>query len=146
MLPPYAQSSDFYAIHNTTIGLGEQRMFSARMGKETDKTGYDFHSGVRGRIVGVASCTAINVRSQDLAPKFSACQGTKAPKHVNTRAKAAMMIGVDRHRKYVPESQRYYEKKRSEGKKHNQAIRALGRHLGPIIYKMLTEEREYQTP
>lgn len=55
-------------------------------------------------------------------------QGTKAPKHVNTRAKAAMMIAVDRHRKYVPESQRYYEKKRSEGKKHNQAIRALGRH------------------
>jgi hypothetical protein len=25
------------------------------MGKETDKTGYDFHSGVRGRIAGVAS-------------------------------------------------------------------------------------------
>ena len=48
-------------------------------------------------------------------------QGTKAPKHVNTRAKAAMMIALDRHRKYVPESQRYYEKKRSEGKKHNQA-------------------------
>jgi transposase len=71
-------------------------------------------------------------------------QGTKAPKHVNTRAKAAMMIAVDRHRKYVPESQRYYEKKRSEGKKHNQAIRALGRHLSRIIYKMLTEEREYQ--
>ena len=71
-------------------------------------------------------------------------QGTKAPKHVNTRAKAAMMIGVDRHRKYVPESQRYYEKKRSEGKKHNQAIRALGRHLGRIIYKMLKQEREYE--
>jgi hypothetical protein len=44
----------------------------------------------------------------------------------------------------VPESQRYYEKKRSEGKKHNQAIRALGRHLCRIIYKMLTEEREYE--
>ena len=71
-------------------------------------------------------------------------QGTKAPKHVNTRAKAAMMIALDRHRKYVPESQRYYEKKRSEGKKHNQALRALGRHLSRIIYKMLTEEREYQ--
>jgi transposase len=71
-------------------------------------------------------------------------QGTKAPKHVNTRAKAAMMIGVDRHRKYVPESQRYYEKKRSEGKKHNQAIRALGRHLSRIIYKMLKEERDYE--
>ena len=71
-------------------------------------------------------------------------QGTKAPKHVNTRAKAAMMIALDRHRKYVPESQRYYEKKRSEGKKHNQAVRALGGHLSRIIYKMLTEEREYQ--
>jgi transposase len=71
-------------------------------------------------------------------------QGTKAPKHVNTRAKAAMMIGVDRHRKYVPQSQRYYEKKRSEGKKHNQAIRALGRHLCRIIYKMLKQERDYE--
>src|SRR4029453_17243737 len=71
-------------------------------------------------------------------------QGTKAPKHVNTRAKAAMMIAVDRHRKYVPEPQRYYEKKRAQGKKHNQAIRALGRHLCRIIYKMLKEQREYQ--
>ena len=71
-------------------------------------------------------------------------QGSKQPKHVNTRAKAAMMVALDRHRKYVPESQRYYEKKRSEGKKHNQAIRALGRHLTRIIYKMLTEEREYE--
>jgi hypothetical protein len=71
-------------------------------------------------------------------------QGTKAPKQVNTRAKAAMMIGVDRHRKYVPESQRYYEKKRAEGKKHNQAIRALGRHLSRIIYRMLNDEREYE--
>jgi hypothetical protein len=55
-----------------------------------------------------------------------------------------MMIGVDRHRKYVLESQRYYEKKRAEGKKHNQAIRALGRHLSRIIYKMLKEQRAYE--
>ena len=52
-----------------------------------------------------------------------------------------MMIALDRHRKYVVQSQRYYEKKRSEGKKHNQAVRALGGHLSRIIYKMLTEER-----
>lgn len=71
-------------------------------------------------------------------------QGSKAPKHVNTRAKAAMMTALDRHRKYVPESQRYYEKKRSEGKKHNQAIRALGRHLSRIIYKMLKQDRQYE--
>ena len=71
-------------------------------------------------------------------------QGSKRPRQVNTRAKAAMMTALDRHRKYVPESQRYYEKKRSQGKRHNQAIRALGRHLCRIIYKMLKEEREYQ--
>jgi transposase len=70
--------------------------------------------------------------------------GTKQPKHVNTRAKAAMMTALDRHRKYVLESQTYYEKKRSEGKKHNQAIRSLGRHLCRIIYKMLKDQREYE--
>ncbi len=71
-------------------------------------------------------------------------RGSKAPKHVNGRAKAAMMVAVDRHRKQVPKSQAYYEKKRAEGKKHNQAIRALGRHLCRVIFKMLTEDRPYR--
>ena len=71
-------------------------------------------------------------------------QGTKAPRQVNRRAKAAMMVAVDRHRKYVPESQRYYEKKRAEGKGHNQAVRALGRHLCRTIFKMLKENRPYK--
>ena len=71
-------------------------------------------------------------------------RGSKPPKHVNVRAKAAMMIAVDRHRKLVPQSQRYYERKRAEGKKHNQAIRALGRHLCRVIFKMLTQNRPYR--
>jgi len=71
-------------------------------------------------------------------------RGSKAPKHVNKRAKGAMMTGVDRHRKCVPESQRYYEKKRAEGKTHNQAIRALGRQLCRIIFRMLKQNRPYQ--
>jgi hypothetical protein len=73
-------------------------------------------------------------------------QGTKAPRQVNRRAKAAMMVAVDRHRKYVPVSQKYYEKKRAEGKGHNQAIRALGRHLCRIIFKMFKEQRAYIPP
>lgn len=72
--------------------------------------------------------------------------GTKAPRQVNRRAKAAMMVAVDRHRKYVPASQRYYEKKRAEGKGHNQAVRALGRHLCRIIFKMFKEQRAYMSP
>jgi transposase len=70
-------------------------------------------------------------------------KGSKAPKQVNERAKAAMMIAVDRHRKPVVQSQKYYEKKRAEGKKHNQAVRALGRHLCRVIFKMLKENRGY---
>jgi len=71
-------------------------------------------------------------------------RGTKSPRHVNTRAKAAMMVAVDRHRKWVPESKRYYEKKRAEGKTHNQAIRALVRHLCRVIFNMLKRGREYE--
>lgn len=70
--------------------------------------------------------------------------GSKSPRQVNTRAKAAMMVGVDRHRKMIPESQRFYEKKRAQGKSHNQAIRALGRHLCRVIFKMLKQGRPYE--
>ncbi len=44
-------------------------------------------------------------------------------------AKAAMLTSIDRYRKQVVESKRCYEKKRAQGKSHNQAIRALGRPL-----------------
>lgn len=71
-------------------------------------------------------------------------KGSKTPRHVNTRAKAVMMVAVDRHRKCIPESRNYYEKKRAEGKKHNQAVRALGRHLCRVIFKMLKQEKDYE--
>ena len=64
-------------------------------------------------------------------------KGSKQSKQVNRHAKAAMMTMVDHHRRGNEESQRYYEKKRAEGKKHNQAIRSLGRHLTRVIFKML---------
>ena len=69
---------------------------------------------------------------------------SKRPKHVNVRAKAAMRIAIDKHRKLCPQSKRYYEKRRAEGKTHYQAIRALGRHLCPVIFKMLKEDRPYR--
>ena len=64
-------------------------------------------------------------------------KGSRTPRQVNQRIKRAMMTAVDRHRSQVDESQKYYEKKRAEGKKHNQAIRSLGRHLARVIFKML---------
>ncbi len=70
--------------------------------------------------------------------------GSKTPRQVNTHAKAAMMTAVDRHRKQVPASQRYYQKKRTEGKTHNQAIRALGRHLVRVIWALIRDGRDYE--
>ena len=71
-------------------------------------------------------------------------QGSKPPRQVNRRAKAAMMTAVDHHRKQVLSSQHYYQKTRMEGKKHNQAIRALGRHLVRVIWSLLSQHRAYE--
>lgn len=70
--------------------------------------------------------------------------GTKSSRQVNWRAKAAMMTAVARHIEKVPESRAYYEKKRAEGKKHNQAVRALGRHLVRVMRSMIEQQRAYE--
>ncbi len=54
-----------------------------------------------------------------------------------------MMVAVDHQRRGNEQSQRYYDKKKLEGKKHNQAIRSLGRHLTRVIFKMLKDDRDY---
>jgi transposase len=70
--------------------------------------------------------------------------GVKPPRQINTRAKAAMMVAAARHLEQVPASRAYYEKKRTEGKTHNQAIRALGRQLVRVIWSMLKRGRDYE--
>ena len=70
--------------------------------------------------------------------------GAKTSRHVNTRAKAAMMVAVARHIACVPLSRAYYDKKRAEGKKHNQAIRSLGRHLVRVIWSLVKQGRTYE--
>jgi transposase len=68
----------------------------------------------------------------------------KPARHVNKLAQAALLTATDRHRHFCQQSARYYEKKRSEGKTHIQATRALARHLTRVIYKMLTHNRDYK--
>ncbi len=55
-----------------------------------------------------------------------------------------MMTAVARHIEHVPHSKRYYDKKRAEDKKHNQAIRALGRHLARVIWSLIKQQRDYE--
>jgi transposase len=68
----------------------------------------------------------------------------RKPKQVNTRAKAAMMMAVARHYPLIDASQVYYDKKRAQGKKHNQAIRSLGRHLIRVIWALMKSGRKYE--
>jgi len=68
----------------------------------------------------------------------------RIPRQVNTRCKAAMMTTVARHIGCVPQSKTHYDRKRAEGKTHNQAIRSLGRHLVRVIWAMLRDGRDYE--
>lgn len=70
--------------------------------------------------------------------------GTRAPRQVNRRAKAAMMNALAHHVKQVAESRLFYDKKRAEGKSHNQALRSLGRHMVRVIWCMLRDRRDYE--
>lgn len=65
-------------------------------------------------------------------------------KNINKACQNAMMTCVVRHIRCVEQSRQYYERKRQQGKRHNHAVRALGRHLCKVIWKMLTEGRDYQ--
>jgi transposase len=70
--------------------------------------------------------------------------GTRSPRQVNKRAKAAMMVAVAHHIWEVPESRAYYEKKRAEGKRHNQAVRSMARHSVRVIWSMIKQGRDYK--
>lgn len=70
--------------------------------------------------------------------------GSKQPRQVNRHAKAAMMCAAARHLEQVPETQTYYKRKRAEGKKHNQAVRCVGRQLVRVIWSMLKQGRAYE--
>ncbi len=70
--------------------------------------------------------------------------GAKGGKQVNRRAKAAMMTAVARHYWHTPQSKEYYEKKRAEGKKHNQAVRSLGRHITRVIWSLMKNNKLYK--
>jgi len=69
---------------------------------------------------------------------------TRRSNQVNRRAQAALMFALARHIEQVPESKAYYDRKRAEGKKHNQALRALGRHLIRVIWSMAKHHRNYE--
>nr|WP_018882264.1 MULTISPECIES: IS110 family transposase [unclassified Thioalkalivibrio] len=86
---------------------------------------------------------AVYVGMAPLANSSGVRDRGKRPRSVNTRCQNALMTCVARHMAHVPESRAYYDRKRAQGKTHNQAVRALGRHLIRMIWTMLRQGREY---
>lgn len=90
------------------------------------------------------SSLALYLGMATLTNQSGAYSGSKKTKHVNRRAKAALMTAIARHINLVAESKLYYDKKRLEGKKHNQAVRSLGRHMVRVIWSMIKHQRDYE--
>jgi transposase len=68
----------------------------------------------------------------------------RTSKRVNKRAKDAIMQIARCSIQHNPESKRYYDKKRKEGKSHWHAIKCLARQLIRVIYAMLRDRTYYQ--
>jgi len=69
---------------------------------------------------------------------------TKAVYKANKMAKQALIMMAGGSIRVNPQCREYYLKKRTEGKKHNHALRCLARQMIKVIYRMLTEDRDYQ--
>jgi hypothetical protein len=55
-----------------------------------------------------------------------------------------MITATMKHTQHVEESKRYLEKKKAEGKKYQQAIRSIERHLVRVIWSMIQQDRAYE--
>ena len=73
-------------------------------------------------------------------------RGSKVPRQINRRARDAMMIAAVHHVALVPKSKTYFDRKRAEGKTHQQAVRAVARMLAKVLYAMLKHGVDYQRP
>jgi len=71
-------------------------------------------------------------------------KGSKRNLSTNKQAKMAMITATMKHTLHVNESKRYLEKKIREGKKYQQAIRSIGRHLVRVIWNMIKQDRNYE--
>jgi len=70
--------------------------------------------------------------------------GTKRSISTNRHAKMAMITATMKHAQHTDQSKKYLEKKISEGKKYQQAIRSLGRNLVRVIWGMIQGDRIYE--
>jgi len=67
------------------------------------------------------------------------------PHRYDRRLLRASFLAAQTAARYCPDSRAYYEKKRSEGKNHKQAVLSLARRRVNVIWAMLRDHQPYQT-
>jgi transposase len=72
-------------------------------------------------------------------------RGNVASRHGNHRLKDALFLAAFASLKHPP-SRTYYDRKRAEGKRHNQAVLCLARRRVDVLHAMLTHGTPYQLP
>ena len=72
-------------------------------------------------------------------------RGNVPSRHGNHRLKDALFLAAFASLKHPP-SRTYYDRKRAEGKRHNQAVLCLARRRVDVIHAMLTRRLPYQIP
>jgi transposase len=72
-------------------------------------------------------------------------RGNVPSRHGNHRLKDAFFLAAFASPKHPP-SRTYYDRKRTEGKRHNQAVLCLARRRVDVLHAMLTRRLPYQLP
>jgi transposase len=72
-------------------------------------------------------------------------RGNVPSRHGNHRLKNALFLAAFASLRHPP-SRTYYDRKRAEGKRHNQAVLCLARRRVDVLHAMLTKRLPYQLP
>ena len=72
-------------------------------------------------------------------------RGEHAPRGGNKRLKRALFLSAFASLHHGP-SRAYYDRKRAQGKRHNQALIALARRRTDVLYAMLRDGTLYEDP
>jgi transposase len=72
-------------------------------------------------------------------------RGNVPSRHGNHRLKNALFLAAFASLRHTP-SRAYYDRKRTEGKRHNQAVLCLARRRVDVLHSMLTRHLPYQLP
>ena len=103
----------------------------------TEVVGRDFADA--GHLASYAGIAPVTRRSG------TSIRGEHAPRGGNKRLKRALFLSAFASLHHAP-SRAYYDRKRAQGKRHNQAIIALARRRTDVLFAMLRDGTFYQDP